>query len=371
MGLVGFCIAPMFAQASVDYIPTTTFGMRPLTWLKVLSDHGGTISFGPTFGYDLCVRRAANGLKESPDLSRWRVAGVGGEMVRADVLERFAERFGPLGFDRRAFVPSFGLAEATLAVTFTPLGEGVRVDRVDRTMYELTRRAVPVASDDDQDARKTRSFAYCGRPMPEYRIEIRDDNGRVLPERVIGRVLVTGPSLMDGYFANDEMTRQVLVGGGWLDTGDMGYLTDGYLVITGRRKDLIICKGRNIWPQDLEWVVETMPDVRTGSVAAFSVADGDDGERVVVVVESYTKQVEERAQLVRDIGAAINRTAGVSCEVVPVPARTLPYTSSGKLSRAAVKALYQQGLSWPDDPGEAPVVAQQQRPRVAAAAAGG
>jgi fatty-acyl-CoA synthase len=163
----------------------------------------------------------------------------------------------------------------------------------------------------------------------------------------------------------------VLVGGGWLDTGDMGYLTDGYLVITGRRKDLIICKGRNIWPQDLEWVVETMPDVRTGSVAAFSVADGDDGERVVVVVESYTKQVEERAQLVRDIGAAINRTAGVSCEVVPVPARTLPYTSSGKLSRAAVKALYQQGLSWPDDPGEAPVVAQQQRPRVAAAAAGG
>ncbi len=179
--------------------------------------------------------------------------------------------------------------------------------------------------------------------MPGYEVEIRDDADRVLAERAIGRVCIKGPSLMDGYFRNAEATRAAILADGWLDTGDMGYLLDGEIVITGRRKDMIICNGRNIWPQDLEWAVETLPGVRSGCAAAFSVTDGDDEERVVVVVECYVNDPDKQLALVKDIAAIIHKTAGVRCEVILVPARSLVYTSSGKLSRAAAKNQYLDG----------------------------
>ncbi len=341
MGLVGFCLAPMLSQVSIDYLATSTFALRPRTWLKTMSDHGGTISFSPTFGYELCVRRAAKGNGGEFDLSRWRIAGIGGEMVRPDVLDAFAETFATCGFDKTAFLPSYGLAEATLAVSFTDIGVGVRVDRVDRDAYERTGKAVPAHA--AGSAANARSFVLCGRVMPGYEVEIRDDENQVLAERSIGRVCIKGPSLMDGYFRNAEATRAAILADGWLDTGDMGYLVDGEIVITGRRKDMIICNGRNIWPQDLEWAVETLPGVRSGCAAAFSVTDGNDEERVVVVVECYVNDPEKQRVLVKEIAATIHRTAGVHCEVVLVPARSLIYTSSGKLSRAAAKTQYLDG----------------------------
>lgn len=341
MGLVGFCLAPMLSQVSIDYLATSTFALRPRTWLKTMSDHGGTISFSPTFGYELCVRRAAKSNGGEFDLSRWRIAGIGGEMVRPDVLDAFADTFGTCGFDKKAFLPSYGLAEATLAVSFTGIGAGVRVDRVDRDAYERTGKAVP--ADKAGSAASARSFVLCGRVMPGYEAEIRDDENQVLAERSIGRVCIKGPSLMDGYFRNAEATRAAILADGWLDTGDMGYLVDGEIVITGRRKDMIICNGRNIWPQDLEWAVETLPGVRSGCAAAFSVTDDTDEERVVVVVECYVNDPEKQQALVKDIAAIIHRTAGVHCEVVLVPARSLVYTSSGKLSRAAAKTQYLDG----------------------------
>ena len=344
MGLVGCCLTPVMTQTSIDYIPTTGFARRPLTWLKVISEHGGTISFSPTFGYELCVRRSDNGLTGSFDLSKWRVAGVGGEMIRPRVLEQFADRFGSLGFSAGAFVPSYGLAEATLAVTFSDLSRGVRVDSVDcGPAFERGRKALAVVPRSGAGATRTRSFAMCGRPMPGYRIEIRGDDGRALPERTVGRVCLRGPSLMTGYFRDLQATRTVTTEDGWLDTGDMGYMVEGELVITGRSKDLIILNGRNIWPQDLEWAVEKLEDVRPGEVAAFAVTTGDDQERVVVIVECRIGDPAGRRVLRRAVKATMQRVASIECEVVLAAPGSLVYTTSGKLSRAAAKANYLDG----------------------------
>lgn len=344
MGLVGCCLTPVMTQITVDYLPSTAFARRPLLWLKLLSDHGGTISFGPTFGYELCTRRAQGAMPEGLDLSRWRVAGIGGEMIRANVLEDFARQFAALGFDGRAFLPSYGLAEATLAVTFAPRGQGAVTDTVRKgPTLEIERRAVPAKAEAGEQ-RATRSFVLCGRPMTGYAIEIRDPQGRPLPERAIGRVCIKGPSLMSGYFHNDVATHGVLLGNGWLDSGDMGYLVDGQLVITGRSKDLIIVGGRNIWPQDVEWAVERLDGVRAGDVAAFAVQGEGDREQVVVVVQCRTAAVEAQAGLRAAVAAAVRKAAGVECEVVLAPTRSLTFTTSGKLSRAAVRADHLGGV---------------------------
>jgi fatty-acyl-CoA synthase len=348
MGLVGFCITPMLSQITVDYLATSSFALRPRLWLKLISDYRSTISFSPTFGYELCVRRSAKDGGGGFDLSSWRVAGVGGEMVRPEVLTQFADLFADSGFDRRAFMPSYGLAEATLAVTFTPSGRGMGIDAIEREAYERFGRAVPV-NGAGAGGHGVRAFATCGRPLPGYELTICDDRARPLPERTIGRVVVAGPSLMDGYFQDAESTKEVILGSGRLDTGDMGYLVDGELVVTGRRKDMIICNGRNIWPQDLEWSVETLPAVRSGGVAAFSVLDAAQEERVVVVVECYTNDPAQRRALENDVLASVHRTAGVPCEIVLVAPRSLPYTSSGKLSRATAKSQYLDGSLTPVD----------------------
>ncbi len=342
MGLVGCCLTPVMSQISVDYLATTAFARRPLVWLKLLSERRGTISFSPTFGYDLAARRAAsqNGTSRF-DLRSWRVAGVGGEMIREQPLRRFAEVFRPAGFDARAFVPSYGLAEATLAVTFSRLGQGVRCDRVARgETLERFHLALPVG---EEEAASARTFVVCGRPMSGYRVEIRDEHGQPLAERRIGRVCIKGPSLMSGYFRNPEATAAMMLEDGWLDTGDLGYLIDGELVVTGRSKDLIIIGGRNIWPQDLEWAAEHVEGVRSGDVAAFSVSSEEEGERVVVVVECRSTRPDEQERFRRDLRTALHRAAGVECEIVLAPPRSLTYTTSGKLSRATARARYLAG----------------------------
>lgn len=362
MGLVGCCLTPVMTQISVDYIATAAFARRPLLWLELVSRNGGTISFAPTFGYELAARRAraGNGVDRF-DLRSWRVAGLGGEMIRPDVLERFARIFAPAGFDPRAFLPSYGLAEATLAVSFAPLGSGVRVDRVRRgPTLEKEGLALPVAG----ETAEVRRFVRCGRPMPGYEIEIRDRRGHPLPERTIGRVCIRGPSLMVGYLGNPEETRRVLDAEGWLDTGDLGYLAEGELVITGRSKDLIIVGGRNIWPQDIEWAVERLDEVRPGDACAFAVADAEGAERVVLVVECRLQDAEARAALRREIQRVVASVAGVECRIVLAPVRSLTYTTSGKLSRAAARAkLLAGGIRDLDEPVPAEVA---ERSRVAA-----
>jgi fatty-acyl-CoA synthase len=351
MGLVGFMLTPLMCQLSIDYLATRDFARRALMWLTLISRNGGTLSYSPTFGYDLCMRRAGTGTKLDLDLRTWRGAGIGGDMVQAGVLAQFAETFAPYGFRSTAFVPSYGMAETTLAVSFAPLDTGVQVDIVDRRRMADEHIAVP---GDSHNPERVRGFVACGRPMPGHVAEIRDDTGNALPERHVGRIFVKGPSVMAGYFEQPEATRLVLDGSGWLDTGDLGYLLNGQLVITGRAKDLIIVNGRNIWPQDLEWAVEELPEVRRGDAAAFCIDGEDDQENVVLLVQCRTTDSEARAALVRAVQGVVQRTAAIECTVRLIDPKGLPQTSSGKLSRSRAKTNYVSGLYGPpipDQPG--------------------
>ncbi len=219
----------------------------------------------------------------------------------------------------------------------------MRVDCVDRLEYKMNRKAVPAGDLAQKRPEQTRTFVACGKPLPDHKIEVRDDRGVILGEREIGHILISGPSLMAGYFGNENATKTVLSDDGWLDTGDMGYWLDGEIVITGRSKDLILHNGRNIWPQDIEWSAEQIEPLRSGDVAAFAVEDDNDEDHVVVLVQCRLSKRDEREELRRDVKATIQRSAGVECHVVLVPPRSLPFTSSGKLSRAGAKANFLSG----------------------------
>jgi fatty-acyl-CoA synthase len=345
MGLIGFLMAPLSSQLSLDYLTPRDFARRPTQWLNLISKNRGSIAYSPSFGYDLATRRAASQSPADLDLSCWRHAGIGGDMIRPDVLDRFCEAFAPAGFDRRAFIPSYGMAEVCLAITFCPHGTGVRTDAIDRTALAERQRAEPAA--DPDDARRARRFVVCGKVLPGHRLEVRAPNGRSLADREVGRIFVKGPSIMPGYFAEPEATREVLSDDGWLDTGDLGYTLEGEIVVTGRAKDLIIVNGRNIWPQDIEWAVEAKRVVKSGDAAAFSV-DTVEGERVVVAVLARVSGEEGRQALARDVAGAVREVVAVDCDVVLVPPTLgLPTTSSGKLSRARTKANYLAGLYAP------------------------
>ena len=342
MGLVGFCLTPMMGQVTMDYMATTAFARRPLLWLKIISDNQCTITYSPSFGYDLAARRAKDEATQF-DLSAVRIAGIGGDMVRPDVLERFAATFGPSGFSGRAFLPSYGMAESTLGVAFAPLGTPISVDRIDRVQSKLSRKAVPAAGAVEADPDRARSFVVCGRPLPGHEIEVRGDDGETLAEREIGHIVIKGPSLMAGYYDNPEATAAIMSEDGWMATGDMGYMLDGQIVITGRSKDLILHNGRNIWPQDIEWAVEQIAPLRSGDAAAFAVEGDADDESVVVLVQCRLGDEGKRDDLRRNIAAVVHQQAGVECRVVLVPPRSLPFTSSGKLSRAGAKLRYLSG----------------------------
>lgn len=339
MGLVGFALAPLIAQLSVDYLSTRDFARRPLGWLTLMDRNGATISYSPSFGYELCARRASSALPPGLDLSRWRAAGIGGDMIRPHVLSAFADTFAPAGFDRRAFVPSYGMAETTLVVSFADLNRGVETDRVDVEILEHQGRAVPPASDGPG---RFRDFVVCGRIIPGHELQIRGEDGTVLGERLVGRVVVRGPSLMTGYDHRPEETARVMDAEGWLDTGDLGYLHDGRLVVTGRAKDVIIVNGRNIWPHDVEHTVEQLETVRTGDAAAFAVDDAQ-GERAVVLVQCRSSDDTVRRTLAQAVGAAVSRVHGIEPQVVLVANNALPQTSSGKLSRSAARAAFLSG----------------------------
>jgi fatty-acyl-CoA synthase len=260
------------------------------------------------------------------------------------VLERFTQAFAAKGFDAKAFIPSYGMAEVCLAITFSPGGTGVRTDCVDRKALSEQEQAVPAG--DAAEAQRARRFVVCGRVLPGHRLEVRAPDGKPLGERAVGRIFVSGPSIMPGYFGEPEASREVL-SDGWLDTGDLGYLLNGEIVVTGRAKDLIIVNGRNIWPQDIEWAVEARKVVKNGDSAAFSI-DTDAGERVVVAVLARVASDEARAALARDVAGAVREAIAVDCEVALVaPTLGLPTTSSGKLSRSRTKANYLAGLYAP------------------------
>ncbi len=337
MGLVGFCLAPMMAQISLDYLATTAFARRPALWLKLMSENRSTISFSPTFGYELAAKRI-NGEAVELDLSAWRIAGIGGDMVRADVLSQFAAVLDVAKFKDTAFLPSYGMAESTLALSFSDVDAAFRVDRVDRTAVHNLNLAMPCV-----EGQPCRSFVICGKPISGHKLEVRGENGEVFEERQIGRLFVTGPSLMSSYFNDPQSTGEAIGADGFLDTGDMGYLLAGEIVITGRAKDLILHNGRNIWPQDIEWSAEQLPALKSGEVAAFAVEGADGDDEVVVLVECRSTELPQQEALRRDVAKLVHQSAGVDCTITLVAPRSLPFTSSGKLSRAGARQKYLAG----------------------------
>ena len=337
MGLVGFCLAPMMAQISLDYLATTAFARRPALWLKLMSENRSTISFSPTFGYELAAKRI-NGEAVELDLSAWRIAGIGGDMVRADVLSQFAAVLDVAQFKNTAFLPSYGMAESTLAISFSDVDAPVRVDKVDRNAVHQLNLAKPCV-----EGQPCRSFVICGKPISGHRIEVRREDGAILSERQIGRLFVTGPSLMSNYFNDAQSTAEAISTDGFLDTGDMGYLLEGEIVITGRAKDLILHNGRNIWPQDIEWSAEQLPSLKSGEVAAFAIEGADGDDEVVVLVECRSTELTQQEALRRDVAKLVHQSAGVDCTITLVAPRSLPFTSSGKLSRAGARQKYLAG----------------------------
>ena len=344
MGLVGCFLSPVANQVSVDYLKTEDFARRPLAWLDLISRNPGTtLSYSPTFGYDICARRISSQTHpaERFDLSRWRVAGNGADMIRPDVMQAFVDAFAPAGFKASAFLPSYGLAEATLAVSIMPPGEGIVVELVEET--DLSGMAA-----DGKRPQRYRAIVNCGKPVRDMKVEIREEDGTILPERAIGKVWASGPSIMTGYY-RDEVSTAACMSDGWLDTGDMGYLSDGYVYIVGRAKDMIIVNGKNHWPQDIEWAIEQLPGFKPGDIAAFAITTPGGEETPAVLVQCRATDDAERTRLRDAIREKVRSITGMNCVIELVPPRTLPKTSSGKLSRAKARNLYLSGEIQPYD----------------------
>ncbi|HXR52590.1 MAG TPA: fatty acyl-AMP ligase [Steroidobacteraceae bacterium] len=334
MGLVGIVLGCMATQRSCDFLGSREFAMRPRLWLRLMSQNRATISFSPPFGYALAARRITPKDTESLDLSAWRVAGVGAEMIHPEWLDAFAKALAPAGFHPNAFLPCYGMAECALAVSFATVGGGARVDAVDGDLLSDTGEALPFV---EGSSGRRKEFVNCGAPLPDFEVEVRDEAGRVLPERQVGRIHLRSPSVMTGYYNAPERTSEVLSEDGWLNTGDLGYMAGGVMYLTGRAKDLLIINGRNIWPQDLESLAEQQPEVRPTDASAFSVPGIDGTEVAVLVVQCRETDPREQAELADRLHETISEEFGIRCLIELVPPHTLPRTSSGKLSRSVTR----------------------------------
>jgi len=330
MGLVGFVLVPLNSQLSADYMSPRTFAMRPRLWLKIISDNRGTISSSPTFGYALCAKRLRPSDTERYDLSSWRAACVGAERVNHETMEKFAHALSATGFSKNAFVACYGMAECVLAISFAPLNEGLSVDYVDKHALGTSGKAIPATED-------AAPYVDCGAILPSFEYAIRDDAGNNLGERQCGRICLKGPAVMSGYYQNQIATDEVLSADGWLDTGDIGYLIGSHIVITARRKDVIIINGRNIWPQDLEMLAENTDGVRLGGVSAFGVVDDRQLEHAILVVETRDKDRASRYELIERLAHALQLNFGLKVHIELTLPGTLRRTSSGKLSRSQTR----------------------------------
>jgi len=323
MGLVGNMLLPIANQLSASFLATSDFVRRPALWPKLMSETGGTMCYSPSFGYNLAARAAAR-LKEPLDLTAWRLAGVGGDAIKPSDLASFSQAYEPHGFDDSGFLPSYGMAELTLGMTFTQQGQGWSSVSVDSTALEAG-DAVPA------NGHASATFVLCGKPLPKHQIQIRSTQDDVLDKGKCGRVMAHGPSMMLGYYNDSQLTQQSLSEDGWLDTGDRGFMTDdGELVITGRIKDLIILNGRNIWPQDIEWNLEKAFEgrLREGSFAAFNI-DLDGEERVVVAAECREQDKDKREALREEVRRSVKRSNALEPIVALAGRGQLPRTSSG------------------------------------------
>ncbi|MDA0205621.1 MAG: AMP-binding protein [Acidobacteria bacterium] len=341
MGLIGSWLFSVYHAHPITVMSPLDFLSRPERWLWAMSDSGGTLCPAPNFSFDLCTAKVSDAALEDVDLSPWRIAINAGEPVLAHTLEAFAERFAPVGFHAEAYVPCYGLAESSVALTFPAINRSPVIDVIDRIGFERDGIAAPATPETQRKLR----FVANGQALRLHEIKVVDDAGNLVTERVRGRILFRGPSRTAGYYRNPEASSAVIDEQGWMDSGDLGYQADGELYVTGRIKDVIIKSGHNIIPQDVEVAAAEVEGVRKGCVAAFGSVDERAGtERLIVVAETRVTGEAERSRIKHDITENVAAKVGMPPDVVQLaPPHAVPKTSSGKIRRNETRQLYESG----------------------------
>lgn len=337
MGLIGNLLSAFYGPVPLVLIPPEVFVARPATWLRTISLHHGVCSAAPNFAFSLCVDRIGDGELDGVDLSSWKVCLNGAEAVSAATQRRFSERFARWGFDATAFTPCYGMAEASLGVAFKPGGTMFNTLRVDADALASFGVVQPGGKE----------LVSVGRPLAGVEVETRDAQSRpVLPDQV-GSIFVRGPSVMPGYYGRPDLTGEVLQGG-WLDTGDFGFIHDGELFICGRSKDTVIIRGANHAPQDFEAALDGLTGVRTGcTVAVGFIPAGEEEEALALLVETTRGAPPD---LKDDVISRVWESTGILAAHVELLAPgTLPRTSSGKLRRREARAQWLAGALTPPE----------------------
>ena len=340
MGLIGACIGSLVVGYRLVLMSPLDFLSKPSRWLWAMHRHRATLSAAPNFAYELCASKIPEAELDGLDLGAWRLAFNGAEPVGPQTIERFAARFARYGFRRESMFTVFGLAEGVLGLTFPPLGRGPVIDRIDRAALMRDGIAKPAGADDPSAV----PVVSCGVPLPGHEVRVVDGAAHELAERAQGRVQFRGPSATHGYYKNPA-ANAMLFAGDWLNTGDLGYFAAGELYITGREKDLIVRRGVNIHPAELEAEVATLPGVRKGGVAVFPATDPrSGGERLVVLAETRATDAGERQHITAAITRlAVERIGMPPDDIVLAAPRTVLKTSSGKVRRASARELYEHG----------------------------
>ena len=334
MGLIGMLLSSLYAPADAVLMSQVLFLKRPSAWLNAISTWGGTVSYAPNFAYELCRRRVKSSQLAALDLSRWRVAGCGAEPIRPDTLMQFADYFAPAGFAATSFLPSYGLAEHSLAVSFAH--GGLDVDVVDAELLVQESRAVPVVN-----GAASLRIVRCGEPFPGHAIRIVDEAFNELPERHVGSIVAAGPSVMQGYFEQPAATAGALRDG-WLQTGDLGYMANGSLYLCGRTKDLIIRQGRKYHPPDIESSLADLQGVALSGVVVFAITTVGDTDEVVAVIE--TRAGGRGPEIEEAVRRRVRETAGLDIDrVILTPPGTIPRTTSGKVRRSETRERLEAG----------------------------
>ncbi|MBM4374741.1 MAG: fatty acyl-AMP ligase [Deltaproteobacteria bacterium] len=334
MGLIGFVVAPLYAQVQVKFLPTLNFIRRPAIWLDAIHRFRGSITFAPNFAFALAARAVSDEQSKDWDLSCLKAVGCGAEPIQPATLRRFVERFSAKGLRPEALLPCYGLAEATLAVTFASLPDPMRTETLDAKAMHGGTATLAEGADGLE-------LVSCGRTFPGFELAIRGEDGGTLGDRAVGEVWVRGPSVMQGYFEQPEETAEVLRDG-WLRTGDLGYLVGGELFVCGRAKDLIILHGKNYYPQDIERVVSETQGIRPDQCVAFA-RPGTEGEECVIVAEAQTASIDPR-EVASQVKQRVRAELGLPvAEVVFIKRNTLPKTSSGKVRRRDTRARLEAG----------------------------
>ena len=337
MGLIGFVAAPIFYAIQVTFIPTLRFLSRPSVWMETVHRTRSAATFGPNFAYALATRRVKPKELEEWDLSCLEVCGCGAEPIQPETMHAFTSLFHEhCGLPESAIMPAYGMAEATLAITLQDKHTPMHCERIDAAHFE--QHGVVQAP---TEGALVMEHVSCGPPLPEHEVQVRGESGDLLPDGHQGELYVRGPSITPGYFKDPDNTAASFRDG-WLATGDTGYMLAGEVYVTGRTKDLIILRGRNIHPQSVEWIVSGIKRVRTGNVVAFS-RQGADSEELVIALESKIPP-EEHDDLKSEVKRLIQQELGVAVADVRVLGRgELPKTSSGKLQRRLSRKQYLDG----------------------------